>query len=81
LKTMLAFKSEDPEFLTEWYGRQELFGLTPLLTLREYYGRIDAVTKIDIDTLIRKYFVTNHLNLAVVWSRKEDTGLKELLRY
>jgi predicted Zn-dependent peptidase len=80
LKTMLAFKSEDPEFLTEWYGRQELFNQKPVMTLPEYYEKIDAVKKDDIDGLIRKYLVTKNLNLALVWNKKEDTSLAEKLK-
>ena len=35
LKTMLAFKSEDPEFMGEFYGRQEVFK-QPLETMNDY---------------------------------------------
>ncbi len=78
LKTMLAFRAEDPEFATEWYGRQELYHL-PMLSLTEYMKRIEMVTKDDINMLIKKYFVTETLNLAVVWNRPEDKSLVELL--
>jgi predicted Zn-dependent peptidase len=79
LKTMLAFKSEDPEFLTEWYGRQELFNQKPVMTLAEFFEKIDAVKKDDIDGLIRKYLVTKNLNLALVWNKKDDASLAEKL--
>jgi predicted Zn-dependent peptidase len=79
LKTMLAFKSEDPEFLTEWYGRQELYGQKPVMTLAEYFEKIDAVKKDEIDGLIRKYLVTKNLNLALVWNKKEDASLTKKL--
>lgn len=79
LKTMIAFKSEDPEFINEYYGRQELFD-EPILTLDDYVGKIDAVTKDAINALLKKYIVTKTLNLSVVWNKKEDTSLAELLR-
>jgi predicted Zn-dependent peptidase len=79
IKTMLAFRSEDPEFLNEYYGRQELFG-DPILTLDEYLKKIDAVTKGEINTLVRKYFVTKHLNLALVWNKPRDEKLEKLLK-
>jgi predicted Zn-dependent peptidase len=78
LKTMLAFKSEDPEFMGEFYGRQELFG-EKMLTLEDYIARLERVTKEDINALTKKYLVAKNLNLALVWSRKQDEKLQELL--
>lgn len=78
LKTMLAFKSEDPEFWVEWYGRAELFGM-PLMTLDDYIKKIDNVTKEDINILIKKYFKTETLNMSLVWSKERDEKLLELL--
>ena len=78
LKTMLAFRAEDPEFATEWYGRQELYHM-PILTLTEYMERIARVTKEDINAMIKRYFIATNLNLAVVWNRPEDSTLVTLL--
>ncbi len=78
LKTILSFKSEDPEFFTEYYGRQELFG-EPLMTLDDYIKKIESVTKADIDALLKKYFVTSNLNMALVWNKKRDEKLGQLL--
>lgn len=78
LKTMLAFRSEDPEFWTEWYGRAELFGM-PLMTLEDYIKKIDFVTKEDINALITKYFRTEMLNMSLVWSKPRDEKLLSLL--
>ena len=79
LKTMLAFKSEDPEFMGEYYGRQELFG-QKLITLDQYIAKIDAITKQDIDVLLPKYIRQETLNLALVWSKLKDEKLRQLLR-
>lgn len=79
LKTMLAFKSEDPEFMGEFYGRQELFG-QKMLTLAEYLAKIEAVTKHDIDTLLPKYIRQETLNLALVWNKPKEEKLLKLLR-
>ncbi|MBI3577400.1 insulinase family protein [Candidatus Gottesmanbacteria bacterium] len=79
LKTMLAFKSEDPEFLNEFYGRQEVFD-QPIMTLEEYIKNIEKVTKEDIDVLIKKYLVEKTLNMALVWNRPKDNKLESLLR-
>ncbi len=78
LKTMLAFKSEDPEFINEYYGRQELFG-DPIITLDEYIAKFDAVGKKEIDALAKKYIVTKTLNLALVWNKKGEGDLRQLL--
>lgn len=78
LKTILAFKSEDPEFWTEWYGRSELFGMK-LMTLEDYIEKIEKVTIEDINALIRKYFVTETLNMSLVWSKPRDEKLLPLL--
>jgi predicted Zn-dependent peptidase len=74
LKTMMAFRSEDPEFWTEWYGRSEVYN-QPLLTLEDYTQKIDAVTTDHITTLIQKYFKTNTLNLSLVWNKPRDEKL------
>lgn len=79
LKTMLAFRSEDPEFQNEYYGRQELFG-EPIMTLDAYLARIENVTTTEINELVKKYFVQQSLNLAVVWSKKDDGKLLPLLK-
>ncbi|MDO8451295.1 MAG: pitrilysin family protein [bacterium] len=79
LKTIIAFKSEDPEFLNEYYGRQELFGETPL-TLDQYLSRIDLVTKKEIDVLLSKYFMTKTLNMALVWKKGREERLEGLLQ-
>ena len=78
LKTMLAFRAEDPEFATEWYGRQELYHI-PILSLTEYMERIEKVTKEEINAMIKKYYAPNNFNLAVVWNRPEDPTLVKLL--
>ena len=78
IKTVLAFKSEDPEFFTEFYGRQELFG-TPILTIEDYIKRLESATKEDINKLLKKYVVTKTLNMALVWNRKRDEKLEKLL--
>lgn len=78
IKTILAFKTEDPEFLNEYYGRQELYDM-PILTFDDYIKEIDNVTKQQIDQLTKKYLVTNTLNMALVWNRKREEGLERLL--
>lgn len=80
LKTIISFKSEDPEFLNEFYGRQELFH-EPVMTLEDYVARISEVTKKEIDTLIGKYFITRTLNLSLVWNKPEDKSLERLLKF
>ncbi|OGG08811.1 hypothetical protein A2154_01075 [Candidatus Gottesmanbacteria bacterium RBG_16_43_7] len=79
LTTMLTFKSEDPEFMGEFYGRQELFG-QPIITLDQYLLKINAVTKKDIDALTKEYLKTETLNLALVWNRGADEKLHPLLK-
>jgi predicted Zn-dependent peptidase len=79
LKTMLAFQAEDPEFMTEWYGRQELYG-QPILTLDDYIKKIDSVTIENINVLIRKYFKTETLNMSLVWNKPRDEKLLSLLK-
>lgn len=78
LNALLAFKSEDPEFFTEWYGRQEVYNM-PLLTVEEYLKKLNRVTKEDINSLVRKYFKTETLNMAVVWNKSPDVKLEGLL--
>jgi predicted Zn-dependent peptidase len=79
LKTMLAFKTEDPEFMGEYYGRQEVFG-EPLVSMEDYLKKIESITKADIDGVARKYLIPAHLNMAIVWNKKEDSSLINLLK-
>ena len=75
---MLTFRAEDPEFLNEYYGRQELLDST-IIPLEDYHKKLEAVTKDQINELVRKYIVTNTLNLALVWNKPSDDKLKDLL--
>lgn len=79
LKTMLAFKSEDPEFMGEYYGRQELYG-EPVVTMEDYIKKIDSITKDDINALAKKYLVSKNLNMALVWNKPRDEKLLSLLK-
>ncbi len=78
LKTMFAFKSEDPEFMGEYYGRQELFG-EPIVTVDDYLAKLESVKKEDINVLIKKYCIQKNLNLSIVWSKPHDEKLLSLL--
>lgn len=80
LKTMLAFNSENPEFMGEYYGRQELFR-EPIIAMDDYIKKIDKVTKEDINRLVKKYFITKNLNMALVWSKPKDEKLLSLLTF
>jgi predicted Zn-dependent peptidase len=77
--TMVSFKTEDPEFMAEFYGQQELRHL-PILTIDEFFEKIEEVTKEDIASLIKKYIIEQTLNLAVVWNKPEDKKLITLLK-
>ncbi|MBI5620091.1 insulinase family protein [Candidatus Gottesmanbacteria bacterium] len=78
LKTIIAFKSEDPEFLGEYFGRQEVYR-EPIETLDDYIKQIDKVTKEQINKLAKTYLVQRTLNMAVVWNRGRDATLEKLL--
>ena len=78
-KTIMAFRSEDPEYMGEYYGRQELFDM-PMMTLDEHIAKIESVTKDDINKLIKKYIKENTLNLALVWNKPKDEKLEKLLK-
>ncbi len=75
LKTLLAFRMEDPEFMGEWYGRQELFGESKL-TLEQYIQKIEAVTREEINALTKKYLDTRGWNMAIVWNKKKDKNFR-----
>lgn len=77
--TLLAFQSENPEFMNEYYGKQELYH-EPVLTLAEYLEKVMAIKPEDINKLIRKYLVTSTLSLALVWNKKTGSELTKLLK-
>jgi predicted Zn-dependent peptidase len=80
LKTMLAFKTEDPEFMGEYYGRQELFG-EPIVGMENYLKKIEKVTKEDIHKLAKQYLIPAHLNMAIVWNKAKDEHFAKLLTF
>lgn len=81
LKTILSFKAENPEFLGEYYGRQEVFE-QPILTLDDYLARIQAVTTESVNRVVRKYLTKETLNLSLVWNKASNTsGLQKLLQF
>ncbi|MBI2405199.1 insulinase family protein [Candidatus Gottesmanbacteria bacterium] len=78
-KTLMAFRGEDPEFMAEYYGRQDLFGM-PFMTMDEHLARIDAVTADDINKLLKKYIKSETLNMAIVWNKSQGDKLRQLLK-
>ena len=78
LIALFAFKSEDPEFFSEWYGRAELFDM-PLLNIDDYIEKIQAITKDDINALAKKYLKTETLNMSLVWNKPREEKLVDLL--
>ncbi len=78
-KTYMAFKSEDPEFMNEYYGRQELYH-EPILTLNEYIKKIEKVSKEDVNRLVKKYLRQETLNMALVWNKGREEKLQQLLK-
>ena len=78
LVALFSFKSEDPEFFSEWYGRAELFGM-PLMTVDDYIEKIQSITKENINVLVKKYLKTETLNMSLVWNKPRDEKLLTLL--
>ncbi len=79
LATLLAFKSEDPDFLADYYGRQIVYDL-PLLTISDYVKKTQSVTVAEVNKLTRKYLLTQTLNLALVWNKPKDEKLLDVLK-
>lgn len=80
LHTMISFKSEDPEFQNEFYGRQVLFG-DEVVTLDTFHERIDAVTANQIHRLARQYLIPDQTNLAVVARSGECDALRSRITW
>src|SRR3989344_5429054 len=78
IKTILAFKSEDPEFQNEYYGRRELYGES-ILTLDQYVAKIERVRREDVEKVARHYITDKTLNMAMVTSKAKDTKILEML--
>lgn len=78
LIALFAFKSEDPEFFSEWYGRAEVFNM-PLMTIDEYIEKLQSITIADINALVKKYLKTESLNMSLVWNKPRDEKMVELL--
>lgn len=78
LKTLLAFKAENPEFIGEYYGRQETFK-EQIMTLDEYLRRIETVTADEVNDLLKRYIKSETLNLALVWNKGKEESVAKLL--
>ncbi len=75
-----AFKTESPDGLSEFYGRQVVYG-QEVLTTAKYLEKIDRVSVSDIERVVRKYFLADGARLVVVgkFDRKDEERLSGLL--
>lgn len=80
VKTVLAFKSEDPEFWTEWYGRGDVYGM-PLFSMEEYTKKLDVVNVSDVNRLVQQYITPSRMNMALVWSKPREEKLLDVLNF
>lgn len=77
---MMYLGLESSDDLAEYYGMQEVLHRN-IRTPKEREKIIRAVTAEDIRMMARKIFVEKNLNLALVGPLKEDSKLKEILKF
>lgn len=81
MQTLVAFQMENPEFVNEFYARQEVYKM-PILTVRDYLDKISRVTKEEIYQKVKKYIKQSTLNLTLVWKNKGgEEKLQKLLSF
>lgn len=78
LKGHLVLELEDSRNVAAFFGEQEILEdriETPLEAMK----KIDAVTAEDLLEMARKYFLSSHLNLAIIGDFTDIDTLKQLL--
>ena len=78
LKGNLVLELENSRVVAGFYGEQEILG-EPIETPEQVLAKIDAVTTGDVQRVAKKYFVTSHLNLAIIGDLEDKSKLEKLL--
>lgn len=76
----LSMNLESSDAVANYFGEQEILH-KEILTPKEVEKRIKAVTAKEIRDLAQKYFVTKHLNLALIGPHTDETELAKLLHF
>jgi predicted Zn-dependent peptidase len=77
LKGKIVLSLEDSEELAHYYGKQQLL-YPKVRSIEEYFEKIDAVTKEQVDTLASRILKPEHLRLVII-GKESDTAKWEKL--
>jgi predicted Zn-dependent peptidase len=75
LKGSLVLRLEDTAAYSGWLGAHILFHDT-IITLDDFFARIDAITRDDIIRVCNSYFLPKHFNLAVISPHHDASAFK-----
>ncbi|MBM3228067.1 insulinase family protein [Candidatus Peribacteria bacterium] len=78
LKGKITLSLEDSEELAHFYGKQQLL-YPKVQSLEEYFARINAVTKEQVDMLARRILDPKEMRLVVIGSETDASALQALL--
>ena len=79
LKGHLALALEDTKDVTSFFADQAMFA-NEILTPEEVYKKVDKVTISDITSEVKKLFVPDRLNLAIIGPFKDKEKFVQLLK-
>jgi len=75
MKGKIVLSLEDTEELAHFYGKQQLM-YPEVRTMDQYFGKIDEVTKEDVDRLAGELLQPEKLRLVVIGKEEDEEGLK-----
>ena len=78
IKGKTALKLESSDSLAFYYGRQALLERT-ILTPKELFKRVDAITPEDVYQVSKEMFVPERLNLALIGPFDSEKEFKQIL--
>lgn len=79
IKGHVALSLEDTKAINAFFGTRELFG-EKLETPEEIYKKVDAVTIKEVETVAKKFFKPENLNLAIIGPFTSKEKFKKLLK-
>lgn len=78
LRGRIALQSESTNFLAEYFGTSIVLD-RKIETFEEYLGKIDKVTKEDVQNIAKELFVKENFNLQVIGPFKQKDKFEEVL--
>jgi len=79
IKGRNILEAEDSEFIADYFSEQALLIPNKIKTLEQFFAEIDKVTPAGVQTLAKKLFTNQKINLAVIGPFKDKKKFEKIL--